>query len=70
MLPLKYVTLHKARKLEAEGTPSAIFVIKTPRYDCCVPNVVYFYDRQMSIVKHFSVHSDESEFGNKEKVQF
>ena len=24
-----------SRKLEIEGTPSAIFFIKTPRYDCC-----------------------------------
>ena len=27
--------LLKPRKLEIEGTLSAIFVTKTPRYDCC-----------------------------------
>ena len=33
-------------------------------------NIVHFYDHQMSIVKHFSVNSIKSEFGNKEKVEF
>ena len=40
----------KTRKLQTEGTSSAIFVIKTPCYDCCVPNVVYFYDHQICII--------------------
>ena len=31
----------------------------------CVPNVVHFYDHQKSIIKHFSVDSIKSEFGNK-----
>ena len=31
---------------------------------------VYFYDSQMSIVKHFSVDSIKSEFENKQKVEF
>ena len=39
MLSKKYVT---ARKLEKEGTPSALFVIKTPRYDCRSVSPTYF----------------------------
>ena len=37
-----------------------------------VPTVAYFIYRalQMSIVKHFYLHSIKSEFGNKEKVEF
>ena len=36
----------------------------------CVHNVVSFYDHQMNIVKYFSVDSINSEFGNKENVEF
>ena len=36
----------------------------------CVHNVVSFYDHQMNIAKYFSVDSINSEFGNKEKVEF
>ena len=30
----------------------------------------FFYDHEISIVKHFSVGSIKSEFQNKEKVEF
>ena len=54
-----------------KGILSARFVIKTPlRFLFCVPNIVYLYDLQMSIGKHFSVGSIKSEFGNKRKVEF
>ena len=61
------------RKLDIEGTPSAIFVIKTPRYNCrsvCFFNAFYLYDLEMSIVQHFSVDSIKFQFGNKGKVEF
>ena len=35
----------------------------------CVPNVVYFYEHETSIIKHLSLHSTKSEFGNKEKAE-
>ena len=58
-------------KLEIEGTLSAIVFIKTPRFDCCfVPNLVYLYELQVSIVKHFSVDSIKFELGKKEKDVF
>ena len=56
------------RKLEIEGTSSAIFVIKTSLLFFCVPNVVNLYDFQISTIKHISVDSIKFEFGNKEKV--
>ena len=34
----------------------------------CIRNVVYFYEHQMSLLKHFSVISIKPEFGNKKKV--
>ena len=65
----------KSRKLEIEGTLSAIlFVIKklkqALRLLFCVPNAVNLYDLQMSVVKQFLVDSIKFEFGNKEKVEF
>ena len=59
------------RKLEIEGTQSAIFLIETAlRRLFCVPSIVYLNDHQMSIIKHFSVNSIKSEFGNTERVEF
>lgn len=43
----------KPKTLETEGTISTFF-IKTLHYDsCCVPDVVYLHDLQMSIVNIF-----------------
>ena len=57
------------RKLETEGTLSAIFVIKT-RLLFCFPCVVFLYDIQMSIVKRWPVGWIKSEFENKGNVEF
>ena len=54
------------------GRISAIFVIKSPRCECCFVSLILvdLYDLQMSIVKHFSVGSIKFELGNKKKVEF
>ena len=51
------------RKLEIEGTPSATLWLMF-----VVPNVVYFYDHQMSIVKHFSVDSSNLNLETKRRL--
>ena len=62
--------LKQTKKLETEGTPSALFFIKRLCYDCCcVLTVFHLYDPQMSIAKHASMDSINLEFGNKEKVE-
>ena len=56
---------------EIEGVPSTLFFVEKPRYDFfCVPNVVYLYDHQMSIAKHFSMDSVKSQFETMEKIEF
>ena len=42
-MPAKYILLG-SKKLEIEGTPSAIFFIKKPRYDyCSVSRTMFIY---------------------------
>ena len=59
------------RELEKVGIHFAVFLIKYRVTNAAsVPRVVFLYDLQMSIAKHFSVVSIKSEFENKKKVEF
>ena len=64
MLPVREgsKSLFRSRKLEIKGTLPAILFIKTPRYTIALfaPNVVYLYELQMSIIKHFSEDFESS----------
>ena len=57
--------------MKRRNTLSNIFYWNTTsQLPFCISNVVYLTDLQMSIFKHFSVHSVKSEFWNNEKVEF
>ena len=69
---LKHALNMKSWKIEIEGTPSAILVIKTTRYDCCSvsPIKFIFMTIKWASLSIFSVNSAKSEFVNKEKIEF
>ena len=62
----------QARKSEIEGALSAIFFIKTSRYDCCFVSLTWFIYiwTSNSTVKHFPVDSIKFELEKQEKVVF
>ena len=62
----------QARKFEIDGALSAIFFMKTSRYDCCfvsLTSFIYIWTSN-STVKHFPVDLIKFELEKQEKVLF